>query len=75
MTVELFNNPPTKFADRQIFRRGDREQLFGLNGRSDGSNRVRLAVYLPKGALLGSASPQLFAGEEQSHQLQCLESN
>lgn len=68
MTVELFNNPPTKLPTDKYFGRGDREQLFGLDGRSDGSNRVRLAVYLPKGAYLGSASPQqLFAGEERSH--------
>ena len=34
----------------------------------DGSNRLRLAVYLPKGAYLGSTSPQqLFTGEERGH--------
>ena len=68
MTVELFNDPPAKLPTDDYFGREDRERLFGLDGRSDGSNRVRLAVYLPKGAYLGTASPQqLFMGEERGH--------
>ncbi|MGB3675582.1 MAG: DUF4012 domain-containing protein, partial [Candidatus Nanopelagicales bacterium] len=68
MTVELFNNPPTTLPTEKYFGRGDREQLFGLDGRADGSNRVRLAVYLPQGAFLGGATPQqLFVGAERGH--------
>ncbi|MFA7265016.1 MAG: DUF4012 domain-containing protein [Candidatus Nanopelagicales bacterium] len=68
MTVELFNNPPAKLPTDDYFGRGDREQLFGLDGSADGSNRLRVAVYLPRGAFLSSASPQqLFVGAERGH--------
>ena len=67
MSVELFNNPPAKLP-RYVDQRTDRRDLFGLNSPGDGSNRLRLAVYLPKGAYLGSTSPQqLFTGEERGH--------
>ena len=67
MTVELFNNPPTKLPS-YVDQRTDRRDQFGLDRPGDGSNRLRLAVYLPKGAYLGSTSPQqLFTGEERGH--------
>lgn len=67
MTVELFNNPPATLPT-YVDQRGDRRALFGLDGAGDGSNRVRLAVYLPEGAFLSNASPQqLFMGAERGH--------
>ena len=67
MTVELFNNPPAKLPT-YVDRRGDRRDLFGLSSAGDGSNRLRVAVYLPQGAFLSSASPQqLFVGAERGH--------
>jgi len=39
-----------------------------LSREGDGSNRVRLAVYLPKGAFLGATAPdKLFTGTEREH--------
>ena len=67
MTVELFNNPPAKLPS-YVDRRGDRQDLFGLSSAGDGSNRLRVAVYLPQGAFLSSAEPQqLFVGAERGH--------
>ncbi len=67
MTVELFNNPPAKLPT-YVDQRGDRRELFGLDGVGDGSNRVRVAVYLPQGAFIGAATPQqLFVGAERGH--------
>lgn len=67
ITVELFNNPPANLPS-YVDQRGDRRDLFGLDGKGDGSNRVRVAVYLPQGAFLGSATPQqLFVGQERGH--------
>lgn len=67
MQVELFNNPPANLPS-YVDQRGDRRDLFGLDGVGDGSNRVRLAVYLPQGAFLGGAAPQqLFVGAERGH--------
>ena len=67
MTVELFNNPPAKLPT-YVDRRGDRQDLFGLSSAGDGSNRLRVAVYLPQGAFLSSATPQqLFVGAERGH--------
>lgn len=67
MTVELFNNPPAKLPT-YVDQRGDRRDLFGLDGAGDGSNRLRVAVYLPQGAFLSSAEPQqLFVGAERGH--------
>ncbi len=67
VSVELFNNPPAQLPD-YVGGRGDRAQLWGLSREGDGSNRVRLAVYLPKGAFLGESVPQqLFTGTEREH--------
>lgn len=71
--VDLRNDAPTGLPD-SYFGRFDRAELEGLELKSDGSNRVRLAVYLPAGAYIdqalfstpGSARP-LFAGTERGH--------
>ncbi len=70
MTVELRNDAPLGLPD-SYFGRADRSMWGEGNPGSDGSNRVRLAVYLPVGAHLatgvaGAESP-LFTGEERGH--------
>ncbi|MDP3971401.1 MAG: DUF4012 domain-containing protein [Candidatus Nanopelagicales bacterium] len=73
MTVELRNDAPLGLPD-SYFGRGDRAMWGGGDSRSDGSNRVRLAVYLPQGAHLATggtgvpgADAPLFTGEERGH--------
>ena len=67
MTVELLNSPPAKLPS-YVDQRRDRRDLFGLNSAGDGSNRVRLALYLPSGAFLSSSAPkELYLGEERNH--------
>jgi hypothetical protein len=68
ISVELFNNPPPPSQlPPTVGGRGDRPQ-WGLSREGDGSNRVRLAIYLPKGAFIGDAQPQeLFTGVERDH--------
>jgi len=67
LSVELFNNPPSQLPDT-VGGRGDRAELWGLSREGDGSNRVRVAVYLPKGAFLAGSTPQqLFTGTEREH--------
>ncbi len=68
VSVELFNNPPTKPLPDYVGSRGDRSILWGLSSAGDGSNRVRVAVYLPNGAYVDKAVPnQLYVGEERGH--------
>lgn len=73
LTVQLRNDAPQGLPD-SYFGRVDRAMWGGGDSRSDGSSRVRLAVYLPQGAHLatgaaavpGADSP-LFTGEERGH--------
>lgn len=67
MTVELSNNPPQDLPS-YVDQRTDRRNLFGLDGAGDGSNRVRVAIYLPQGAYLSSSTPStLYTGSERGH--------
>lgn len=67
VSVELFNDPPAELSS-YVGSRGDRAVWEGKSSLPDGSNRVRLAVYLPKGAYVANAVPkQLYAGQERGH--------
>lgn len=67
LSVELFNDPPADLPN-YVGGRGDRILLQGLSGVGDGSTRVRLATYLPKGAYFAGSTPtQLFTGQEREH--------
>ena len=68
MTVELFNNPPTKLPTDKYFGRGDREQLFGLERKIRRVQSRPTSGVLAQGCLPWvSLTQQLFAGEERSH--------
>lgn len=68
LTVELFNDPPPGKLPDSAFGRTDRRDLKGLPGTSDGSNSVRLAMYVPSGAYVSGTTPEkLYSGEERNH--------
>lgn len=67
LTINLHNDPPAHLPP-YVDQRVDRGAAGAASATGDGSNRLRVAAYLPKGAFLAKATPtQLFTGEERSH--------